>query len=156
MTGAIRFSGGSAGNVRVVHILVAADADYVINDIVSALSGPDTSFTICYEGRDVSPIVAKRTPDLIILDLQIGSMGGMAATMALRLDASAGNAPDVKILMLLDRKADIHLAKRSAANAWLVKPFDVLTLQRAVQQALTEPVKAPVVDLAESEPVAAG
>ncbi|MEQ1874839.1 MAG: response regulator [Ilumatobacteraceae bacterium] len=139
-----------------MHILVAADADYVINDIVSALSGPDTSFTICHEGRDVSPIVAERKPDLVILDLQIGSMGGMAATMALRLDASAGKAPDVKILMLLDRKADIHLAKRSATNAWLVKPFDVLTLQRAVQQALAEQTATPVVDTAESEPVPAG
>ncbi|CAN5654548.1 N/A [soil metagenome] len=122
-----------------MHILVAADADYVVNDVVSALTGPGTSFTICHEGRDVSPIVAARTPDLVILDLQIGSMGGMAATMALRLDASAGNAPDVKILMLLDRAADIHLAKRSAANAWIVKPFDALTLQVAVDAALAEP-----------------
>lgn len=122
-----------------MHILIAADADYVVNDITSALSGPDTSFTVCHEGRDVSPIVDARTPDLVILDLQIGSMGGMAVTMALRLDASSGNAPDVRILMLLDRAADIHLAKRSAANAWLVKPFDVMTLQRAVQQALTKP-----------------
>ena len=122
-----------------MHILIAADADYVVNDVVSALSGPDTSFTICHEGRDVSPIVAGRTPDLVILDLQIGSMGGMAVTMALRLDASSGNAPDVKVLMLLDRQADIHLAKRSAANAWLVKPFDVMTLQLAVKKALAEP-----------------
>lgn len=130
-----------------MHILIAADADYVVNDITSALSGPDTSFTVCHEGRDVSPIVAQRTPDLVILDLQIGSMGGMAVTMALRLDASSGNAPDVKILMLLDRAADIHLAKRSAANAWLVKPFDAMTLQRAVQEALAEQVgvTAPVV-----------
>jgi len=128
-----------------MHILIAADADYVVNDIVSALSDSETSFTVCHEGRDVSPIVAARTPDLAILDLQIGSMGGMAVTMALRLDASTGNAPDVKILMLLDRAADIHLAKRSAANGWLVKPFDALTLQRAVDAAL-----------AGSEPVAAG
>ncbi len=119
-----------------MHILIAADADYVVNDLVSALTGPETSFTICHEGRDVSPIVAARTPDLVILDLQIGSMGGMAATMALRLDASVGQAPDVKILMLLDRAADIHLAKRSAANAWIVKPFDALTLQVAVNRAL--------------------
>lgn len=137
-----------------MHILVAADADYVVNDVVSALTGPDTSFTITHEGRDVSPIVADRTPDLVILDLQIGSMGAMAATMALRLDASSGNAPDVKILMLLDRAADIHLAKRSAANAWIVKPFDAITLQVAVNAALAEPVD--LLEVPEAEPVAAG
>lgn len=127
-----------AGIVRDVHILVAADADHVINDVTNALSGPETSFTIVREGRDVTPVVANRTPDLAILDLQIGSMGGMAVTMALRLDASAGKAPDVRILMLLDREADIHLAKRSAANGWLVKPFDALTLQSAVTAVVTE------------------
>jgi len=53
--------------------------------------------------------------------------------MALRLDASAGNAPDIPILVLLDRVADVHLAKRSGANGWLVKPLDPLRLRRAVR-----------------------
>jgi two-component system nitrate/nitrite response regulator NarL len=64
----------------------------------------------------------------------------MAVTMDLRLDASAGMAPDVKVLMLLDRQADVHLAKRSAADAWLVKPYDPLTLQRAVRDVLASAV----------------
>lgn len=123
-----------------VHILVATDADYVVNDVTNALGAPDVSFTIVREGREVSRVVAERTPDLAILDLQVGSKGGMAITMDLRLDASSGNAPDVKVLMLLDREADVHLARRSAANAWLVKPFDPLALKRAVRDVLAEPV----------------
>ena len=122
-----------------MHILVATDADYVVNDVTSALSGPDVSFTIVREGREVSRVVTERTPDLAILDLQIGSKGGMAVAMDLRLDASAGNGPDVTVLMLLDRQADVHLARRSAADAWLVKPFDPLTLKRAVRDVLAEP-----------------
>ena len=66
-----------------------------------------------------------------MLDLQIGSMGGMAVTMALRLDESPGALPHVPVLMLLDREADIHLAKRCAADRYLVKPLDPLTLKRA-------------------------
>ncbi len=119
-----------------MHILVATDADHVLDDITAALSGPDTSFTVCRNGRDVSGVVANRTPDLAIVDLQIGSMGGMAVTMALRLDESAGMAPHVPILMLLDRRADIHLAKRSAADGWVVKPLDALMLQGAVDAIL--------------------
>lgn len=125
-----------------VHILVATDADYVVNDVTNALGAPDVSFTIVREGREVTRVVAERTPDLAILDLQVGSKGGMAITMDLRLDASSGNAPDVKVLMLLDREADVHLARRSAANAWLVKPFDPLALKRAVRDVLAEPVEA--------------
>lgn len=119
-----------------MHILVATDADYVLNEVLAAFSGPDTSFTVCREGRDVSRIVSKRTPDLAILDLQCGSMGGMAITMALRLDESAGAVPHVPVLMLLDRRADVHLAKRSAADGWVIKPLDALTLQRAAHSIL--------------------
>ena len=49
-----------------------------------------------------------------VLDLQIGSMGGMAVTMALRLDESSGRLPHVPVLMLLDRVADVHLAGAAA------------------------------------------
>ncbi len=119
-----------------MHILVATDADFVLDEITAALSGPDTSFTVCRNGRDVVGVVAQRTPDLAILDLQVGSMGGMAVTMALRLDESSGALPHVPVLMLLDRRADVHLAKRSAADAWVIKPLDALTLQLAVDRIL--------------------
>ncbi len=68
-----------------------------------------------------------------MLDLQIGSMGGMAVTMSLRLDESSGLLPHVPVLMLLDRVADVHLAKRSGADGWLVKPLDPLRIRRAVR-----------------------
>jgi two-component system nitrate/nitrite response regulator NarL len=127
-----------------VHILVATDADYVVNDVTAALSGPDVRFTICSEGREVSRLVGQADVDLAILDLQIGSKGGMAVAMDLRLDESDGRIPAVKVLMLLDRTADVHLAKRSAADAWLVKPTDPLSLKRAVRDLLDPPV--PVVE----------
>ncbi len=123
-----------------VHILVATDADHVVSSVTDALSGPDTSFTICREGRLISDLVAERTPDLVVLDLQIGSKGGMAVTMDLRLDESSGALPTVKVLMLLDRQADVHLARRSAADAYLVKPFTPLALKKAVRDVLNPPV----------------
>ncbi len=123
-----------------MHILVATDADYVVNDVTAALGGTNVSFTICSEGREVSRLVNAQSYDLVVLDLQIGSMGGMAAAMSLRLDESAGMAPKVKVLMLLDRQADVHLAKRSAADGWLVKPLDPLALKRAATMVLAVPV----------------
>lgn len=116
-----------------MYVLVATDADWVLDEIVAALSGPDTSFTVCSDGRAVAGVVAKRTPDLAILDLQSGSMGGMAVTMGLRLDESGGLAPHVPVLMLLDRTADVHLARRSGAEGWLIKPLDSLRLRRAAR-----------------------
>ena len=83
-------------------------------------------------GRLVAPAVAERTPDIAILDMQVGSMGGMAITMDLRLDHSSGALPNVPILMLLDRVADVHMARRSGANGWIIKPLDALRLRKAV------------------------
>jgi two-component system nitrate/nitrite response regulator NarL len=114
-----------------VHILLATDADWIVDEVTAALGGPDTSFTVCREGRLVSKLVAERVPDLAVLDLQVGSMGGMAIAMALRLDESGGLLPHVKVLMLLDRVADVYLAQRSGAEGWLIKPLDALRLKRA-------------------------
>ena len=116
-----------------MHVLLATDADWVVDDVVAALGAPDTSFTVCRDGHAVADIVEERTPDLVVLDLQIGTMGGIAVTMALRLDESAGTLPPVNILVLLDRAADVHLARRSGADGWIVKPLDALRLRRAAQ-----------------------
>jgi len=120
-----------------VHILLATDADWIVDEVTAALGGPDTSFTVCRSGYVVSKTVAARTPDLVITDLQVGSMGGMAITMALRLDESAGALPHVPVVMLLDRSADVYLAQRSQAEAWLIKPLDALRLRRAADAAIS-------------------
>jgi DNA-binding response OmpR family regulator len=124
--------------LRDVHVLLATDAPWLVDEVVAAVGGTNTSFTVCTEGREVSKVIAARAErgepvDIGIFDLQIGTMGGIAVTMALRLDASAGNAPEVPVLVLLDRVADVHLARRSGADGWLVKPLDPLRLRRAVK-----------------------
>ena len=119
------------GSVSGVHVILATDADWLVDEVVAALGGPETTFTHCRDGRSVVEVVKARTPDLVILDLQIGTMGGIAVTMDLRLDESGGTLPHVPILMLLDRQADVHMARRSGADGWLIKPLDALRLRRA-------------------------
>ena len=114
-----------------MHILIATDAQWVLNEVVAALGSPETSFTVCTNGRDVTEAVTARTPDVAVLDSQIGSMGGFAVTMDLRLDQTGGRLPHIPVLMLLDREADVQLARRSGADTWLVKPLDALRLRRA-------------------------
>ena len=116
-----------------MHILLATDAQWVLDEVVAALGSPETSFTVCSNGRDVTAAVTARTPDLAVLDSQIGSMGGFAVTMDLRLDETGGRLPHIPVLMLFDRDADAQLAKRSGADIWLVKPLNALTLRRTAQ-----------------------
>ncbi len=117
-----------------MHILIATDADWVVNEVKAALESPSTTFQVLSNGRHVARAVRERTPDIAILDMQVGTMGGMAITMDLRLDQSSGALPKVPILMLLDRLADIHMARRSGADGWTIKPLDALRLRKAVRE----------------------
>ena len=121
---------------NVPHILVASDAASVREDVRSVLSSRDTAVTEVTKGSAVAPAIRANPPDLAVLDLQIGNMGGMATCLDLRLEESAGRLPHVGVLMLLDRRADVFLARRAAADGWIVKPLDPLRLRRAINEVL--------------------
>ena len=117
-------------------ILVATDSDRVLEDVTEALSDEGVTFTVCRSGKHVVGAVEDRRPDIAVLDLQIDTMGGIAVTMTLRLEESGDRLPHVPVLVLLDRAADLHLARRSGADGWLIKPLDSLRLRRAVKAIL--------------------
>ena len=117
-------------------VLVAADGAWIRNQVRTALTGPDLELIEVNRGQEVRDVVASRHPDLVILDLQIANMGGVAVAIDLHLEASAERLPNVPILLLLDREHDRFLAKRAAADAELVKPIDPGTLRRTVKHLL--------------------
>jgi DNA-binding response OmpR family regulator len=111
-------------------VLLATDADWIHDEVEAALGGEHEVLRV-RRGADVHAEVARLRPALVVLDLQIGNMGGMATCMELRLEAGAGRLPYVPILMLLDRDADVFLARRSEADGWMVKPLDGFRVRRA-------------------------
>jgi DNA-binding response OmpR family regulator len=117
-------------------ILVAADAQWVRNQLRTAFAGPGQVVVEVTRGQAVRGAVGEHNPDLVVLDMQIGNMGGIAAAIDLRLEESGGRLPHVPILLLLDREADRFLAKRADADAEVVKPLDPGTLRRAATFAL--------------------
>lgn len=127
------------------HILIAADAQWVIDDVRSALETPDTTFVVCRRGQDVAAAAKRQTPDLAVLDLQIGNMGGIATCLHLHHEAGADRLPEVPVLLLLDREVDAFLARRSGADGWVVKPLDAFSL-RKVATAILEGERVPEVN----------
>lgn len=117
-------------------VLIVSDAANVRADVRSVLAGPDADVRELSSGAQVAGEVKVEAPDLLVLDLQIGNMGGMATCLDLRLEEAAGRLPHVPVLMLLDRRADVFLARRSAAEGWVVKPLDPVRLRRAIQAVL--------------------
>ncbi|MHB1988521.1 MAG: response regulator transcription factor [Acidimicrobiales bacterium] len=117
-------------------ILVVSDAPSVLAEVRSALEDQETAVRELSSGELVRDEVAIDPPDLVITDMQVGHMGGIAICMDLRLEESGGRCPHVPVLILMDRRADVFLARRSDAEGWVVKPFDSLRLRRAASALL--------------------
>jgi DNA-binding response OmpR family regulator len=118
-------------------VLVAADAEWVRKQVQAAFVAPGQEVVAVTRGQDVRAAFAEHEPDLVILDMQIGNMGGIAVAIDLRLEESAARLDRATILLLLDRVADGFVAERADADATLVKPVDAGTLRRTAKRLLS-------------------
>ena len=123
------------------HVLIAADSAAVREEVAAVLGAGEFTVREVMSGHEVLPAIediegSAEVPDLVICDMQMGSKGGMATTLDLRHEEGAGRLPHVAVLLLVDRRADVFLARRSEADGFLVKPLDPIRLRTAVRALL--------------------
>ena len=116
-------------------VLLVADETWIRNEAIAALSDPGMVIREVADPRRASHAAEEFEPDVVIVDMQVGSMGGMAVARALREAEFADDIPPTSIVLLLDRTADEFLAGRAAADAWVVKPFTPQQLRAAITSA---------------------
>ncbi len=117
-------------------IVVAADTAAVREQVIKILDAPDVEIFEAHSAPEAIEFVKEHEPDLVISDMQMGSMGGIALCLELRLLATIDEVFAPAFLLLLDRRADVFQARRSAANGWVVKPLDPIRLRRATASLL--------------------
>lgn len=110
--------------------LVVTDSTWVANDVRSALTFGDWGIEEASDPRKVVERIEELKPDVVIVDLQVGSKGGMAIIRAIRSAFPDGNAP--RTVLLLDRSADQFIARRAMADASVVKPYTSAVLRAAI------------------------
>ncbi len=99
-------------------------------------------------GEDVPAFVRRSPPDLILLDIQLeGDWDGIR--LAQELEAEP-HAPPIIFLTANADAAHFERAKKTHAVAFLSKPYNIHTLQFAIEQALQKaavPLPAPETEL---------
>jgi DNA-binding response OmpR family regulator len=112
-------------------ILIATDAASVYNGLSSVLAEPGTTIRWVRAGQDVRRELDRKAADLAIVDMQIGTMGGIAVALDIRLETDAGRLFPCPVLLTLDRRADVFMARRAGVEGWLLKPLDPIRIRRA-------------------------
>lgn len=111
-------------------LLLVSDSEWVVNDVRAGLGVGTWDLSVLAEPRDAATRVEHDIPDVVVIDLQIGSMGGMAVVRSIRAAFDEDDRP--RLVLLLDREADEFLARRAGADAWVVKPFSSHDLRLAL------------------------
>jgi DNA-binding NarL/FixJ family response regulator len=116
----------------VIRVLLADDQELIragLRGILRARFG----FEIvgeCADGRDVEAAVAKLNPDVVLMDIRMPVVDGVAATA--RLHRREGTPP-VLVLTTFDDDEVLAAALRAGASGFLLKGVPVDDLQRAVR-----------------------
>jgi DNA-binding NarL/FixJ family response regulator len=118
------------------NILLISDATVVLNELLAVVDDGVNEVTTLRSADRLRTTVEETEPDLVITDCQVQSMGGIAICLDLKLEESGGRLPHVPALILLDRRADVFLAKTASAEGFLVKPLDPIRLRQAVEALL--------------------
>ena len=119
------------------------DEPWVRNEVHAALNEPDHTIADLDDPSAAQQFVKDVDIDVVIVDLQIGSMGGMAVTRAVRNATGDHANQGTPVVMLLDRAADAFLAKRAGARGWLTKPFTSQELRAVLETAVVNEPASP-------------
>ena len=117
-----------------IRVLVVDDHDFVRAQLVALMDTCDGIEVVgqCSAGEQVVPAAEQVQPDVVLMDVQMGGMSGLAATEAL-----LAVQPTVRVLILTGCQTPRvqQDAAASGARGFLLKggnPNDVLTAVRAI------------------------
>ena len=89
------------------------------------------------DGEDGLHIVRHQRPDLVLIDVCMPGMSGLAVCQAIRVEPQFSAIP-VVMLSSVSEEVDIAAGMKRGANAYLVKPFQPTELIELVTRLIEE------------------
>lgn len=115
------------------HVLLIEDEPNIVEAIRFILSRDGWLVDVHSDGRTALDAVARRSPDLVILDVMLPNRSGYDILTDLR---AAPETRDLPVLMLTARgqKHDRDLAERLGVSRFITKPFSNADVLRSVRE----------------------
>lgn len=116
--------------------VVVVDDDPTIRMLLVRLVEADRRFWVvgtAADGCEAVEVVTTRRPDLVVLDVSLPQMDGIAAAARIR-----AVAPGVQVVMCSSDRGRRHEAVRVGADVWVDKPIDYDRLSSVMLAAATE------------------
>lgn len=121
---------GDEGDERTTVLVVDDNAD--IRAYVRGHLAPRYRVLEAENGAEALDMARRETPDLVVSDVMMPVMDGVALVRALRADAATDFIPIV-LLTAKAEEADVQDGLDAGADDYVVKPFDVRTLQARIE-----------------------
>jgi DNA-binding NarL/FixJ family response regulator len=128
-----------------VRVLIVDDDALVRAGLTMILSGADGVAVVgeAADGSEVPAAVAAHRPDVVLMDIRMPRVDGLAATETLR---SRAGAPEVLVLTTFDADEFVLRALRAGASGFLLKDTPPMEIVRAVRKvAIGEATLSPAV-----------
>lgn len=113
--------------------ILVVDDEEDIAEVISIALQDDYEIAILHSIQDPVNDINAINPDLILLDLWIPEIGGEQVLSELKKHNSTSKVP--VIVISADNQAP-EIAERNNADAFLAKPFKILTLKKLIEEAL--------------------
>jgi DNA-binding NarL/FixJ family response regulator len=114
-----------------VRVLIADDHRLFAEALEAILSGDDRIELVglAADGKEAVQLAAEQKPDVVLMDISMPRMDGIAAAKVIR-----GSAPDVRILMLTGSNArdDVDRARKAGAAGYVTKDRIAAELVEAI------------------------
>ena len=128
-----------------IRVLVVDDDALVRAGLSMLLAGVEEIVIVgeATDGSEVAHAVAEHEPHIVLMDIRMPGMDGLAATELLR---ARDDAPEVIVLTTFEVDDDVLRALRAGASGFLLKdtsPADIVRAVRAV--AAGEPMLSPTI-----------
>jgi DNA-binding NarL/FixJ family response regulator len=128
-----------------VRVLVVDDDALVRAGLCMLLAGAEEIVVVgeAADGSEVASAVAASRPDVVLMDIRMPGMDGLAATELLR---AQDDAPEVIVLTTFEADDDVLRALRAGAGGFLLKDTPPAEIVRAVRTvAAGEPMLSPTI-----------